>query len=42
MRVIIRVVKRDATDEQSVEMKQAVKKALEKFENVQVNMETME
>ena len=40
MRLIIRIIKRDATDEEAIAIKQAVKKVLEKYPNVEIDMQT--
>lgn len=41
MRVIIRVIKRDTTDEEAIAMKKKVKEALKDYKDIEISMETL-
>jgi len=40
MRALFRIVKRQTTDEEALEIKKAIAAALEKFKPIEVNMNT--
>lgn len=42
MRVIIRVIKRQTTDDEALEIKKGVQDAVKKYEGIEVTMNTMD